>query len=79
VIFDKPAEEWTDTELRIGAVVVAHARDRAVRHGDMEAADRLAALAAMLAQHRDARRDLVRAIKEAVNPFHVLSAGIDPE
>jgi hypothetical protein len=64
-LFDRPASDWSAAELRAALPLITAARDRAAKAGDHHCASYLAELLALLADLRDARVRLARAVDEA--------------
>jgi hypothetical protein len=67
-LFAKPAGEWTDDELRVGAVQAARRRDELAAAGEAEQAEFLNDLCADLLDERDRRAALRREVEDAMVP-----------
>ncbi|MGH3469055.1 MAG: hypothetical protein ACRDQF_15145 [Thermocrispum sp.] len=71
-VFEKSAGELTDAEILAASRVFTEERDTAARAGAAYRAEIFNALLSVLCAERDARRGLVRATEEAVNPVRVV-------
>lgn len=67
-LFCKPPADWSDNEIRVGLAEVAKAIQWHSDQHDPAAADRLHAVARVLADERDARAGLRAAVDDAVLP-----------
>jgi len=65
-LFETPASDWTGDEIRAGLGVITEERDAAVRAGDHDRAERMNHLLRVLAAERDQRRELFRAVEDAL-------------
>jgi hypothetical protein len=64
-LFEKPAADWTDDELRVGVRLVAERRDAFAKVGEAWQADRMNDLLIALAEERDRRVALRREVEDA--------------
>ena len=78
-LFDRPVDEWTDTEIAVGLAVLGCEIEKAKAAGDTALAGAWTTLAIVLAEHRDARRALARAVDDAMSPVRVLWADLPDE
>lgn len=62
-VFDRPPEEWTDDEIRVGLAEVARSLEFHTGTGNAAMVDFLHGVAVVLAEHRDARRALYRDVE----------------
>lgn len=67
-VFSRPPEDWSDDEIRVGLAEVARALEFYRSAGDTAMAETFHNIAVALADHRDARRALGRAVDDAVTP-----------
>lgn len=65
-LFEKPSSDWTGDEIRVGLGVIAEERDTAVRAGQHDRAEYLNDLLRVLAEERDQRQALFRAVDDAI-------------
>lgn len=65
-LFEKPSSDWTPDEIRVGLGVIAEERDAAARAGDTGRAEYLNDLLRVLADERDQRQRLFRAVDDAI-------------
>ena len=64
-LFDLPASDWWDGQLRHGLSVMVAARDELVAAGNHAAAERANAFAIVIAEERDRRVALRRDVESA--------------
>jgi hypothetical protein len=67
-LFAKPAADWTDEELRVGAVQAALRRNELAAAGETERAEFLNDLCIELVEERERRKVLAREVEEAMAP-----------
>jgi hypothetical protein len=64
-VFDRPPALWSDDEVRVGLAEVARAMEFYSAAGEPAAVDVLHGIACVLADERDSRRALARAVDDA--------------
>lgn len=67
-VFSRPPEDWSDDEIRTGLAEVAKSMEFYRAAGNAAMVETLHNIAVALAEHRDARRALGRAVDDAVTP-----------
>ncbi len=65
-LFNRPTAEWTDGQVRHGLALIAEKIERCKAAGDTGKAEVWQAFAIVLAQERDRRADLARAVDDAM-------------
>lgn len=70
-LFEKPAGEWTDDEIRVGLLLVTARRDEVAAAGDAALAGRLNDVLVVLAGERDRRTVLYGEAERAASPVKV--------
>lgn len=65
-LFNRPTDEWTDGQIRAGLVVLAREIEQCKAAGDTGKAEVWTAFAIVLAQERDRRAQVGRAVDAAM-------------
>lgn len=65
-LFERTPGEWTDDQIRVGLMVLAEFRDAAVASGEFDVAEQANDVMCVLADERDARVELYRAVDGAL-------------